>query len=44
MIGTRHDTVVVVQDAREVPDQYAAAVDDAMNERLRAALHKTYGG
>ncbi|MEU2872827.1 hypothetical protein ABZ769_27070 [Streptomyces olivoreticuli] len=43
MIGTRHGTMVVVQDTRAVPDQHRAAVGGAMNERMRAALHKVWG-
>ncbi|SHN34482.1 hypothetical protein [Streptomyces yunnanensis] len=42
-IGTRHGTMVAVQDVREVPEPYQAAVADAMNERMRAALHKVWG-
>lgn len=43
MIGTRHGTMVVIQDVREVPEQHRAAVNDAMNKRMRAALHKVWG-
>ena len=43
MIGTKHGTVVVVQDVREVPDEYTSVVNDAMNERMSAALHKVWG-
>ncbi|MGW7134022.1 hypothetical protein ACWGIA_37595 [Streptomyces bobili] len=42
-IGTRHGTMVAVQDKREVPDEYRAVVDAAMNDKLRAALHKVWG-
>ncbi|MEU7297677.1 hypothetical protein AB0A76_31525 [Streptomyces exfoliatus] len=41
LIGTRHGTMVVVQDVREVPEEHLAVLNDAMNERMRAALHKT---
>ncbi|MFE7617567.1 hypothetical protein [Streptomyces sp. NPDC057496] len=43
MIGTRHGTVVVVQDVREVPEEHQAVINDAMNDRMRAALHKVWG-
>ncbi|WP_037636989.1 hypothetical protein [Streptomyces exfoliatus] len=43
MIGTRHGTMVVVQDTREVPEEHQAAVNEAMNDRMRAALHKVWG-
>lgn len=42
-IGTQHGTMVGVQDVREVPKQYAAAVNESMNERIRAALHRVWG-
>ncbi|MFF1498219.1 hypothetical protein [Streptomyces sp. NPDC058304] len=42
-IGTRHGTMAAVQDTREVPDTYLAAVEKAMNDKLRAALHKVWG-
>lgn len=42
MIGTRNGTMVVVQDLRKVPEQYAAVLNDAMNERMSAALHKVW--
>lgn len=42
-IGTRHGTMVAVQDTREVPDEHKAAVAAAMNDRMRAALHKAWG-
>ncbi|MEV6250628.1 hypothetical protein AB0M38_31275 [Streptomyces sp. NPDC051742] len=43
MIGTRHGTMVVVQDTREVPEEHQAVLNDAMNDRMRAALHKVWG-
>ncbi len=36
-------TMAAVQDTREVPDDYRAAVEKAMNDKLRAALHKVWG-
>ncbi|MFD4260705.1 hypothetical protein ACFWR9_24560 [Streptomyces sp. NPDC058534] len=42
-IGTRNGTMVAVQDTREVPDEHRAVVDAAMNDKLRAALHKVWG-
>ncbi|MFF1344080.1 hypothetical protein ACFVYT_40775 [Streptomyces sp. NPDC058290] len=42
-IGTRHGTMAAVQDTREVPETYRAAVEKAMNDKLRAALHKVWG-
>jgi len=42
-IGTRNGTMVAVQDKREVPEPYRAVVDEAMNVKLRAALHKVWG-
>ncbi|MEV5386260.1 hypothetical protein [Streptomyces sp. NPDC052721] len=41
--GTRHGTMVAVQDTREVPGEFRAVVDVAMNDTLRAALHKVWG-
>jgi hypothetical protein len=35
--------VIAVQDAREVPDESRAEVDEAMHDKLRAALHKVWG-
>jgi hypothetical protein len=43
MIGTRHGTMVVVQDVREAPEEHQAVLNDAMNDRMRAALHKVWG-
>ncbi|MEN8655543.1 hypothetical protein ABCR94_37910 [Streptomyces sp. 21So2-11] len=43
MIGTRHGTMVVVQDVREVPEEHSTVINDAMNDRMRAALHKVWG-
>lgn len=43
MIGTRHGTMVVVQDVREVPEEHQAVINDAMEDRVRAALHKVWG-
>ncbi|MFF8919025.1 hypothetical protein ACF08M_38450 [Streptomyces sp. NPDC015032] len=40
---TRHGTMAVVQDVREVPEEHQAVINDAMNERMRAALHKVWG-
>jgi hypothetical protein len=42
-IGTRNGTMVVVRDEREIPDAYRAVVDEAMNVKLRSALHKVWG-
>ncbi|MFF3343654.1 hypothetical protein [Streptomyces flavidovirens] len=41
--GTRNGTMVGVQDTREVPEEYRAVVDEAMNDKLHAALHKVWG-
>ncbi|MDX2733624.1 hypothetical protein [Streptomyces sp. PA03-2a] len=41
--GTRHGTVVVVQDVREVPEEHQAVLNDAMNDRMRAVLYKVWG-
>ncbi|MFF8610730.1 hypothetical protein ACF06X_33020 [Streptomyces sp. NPDC015346] len=35
--------MVAVQDKREVPEPYRAVVDEAMNDKLRAVLHKVWG-
>lgn len=43
MIETRHGTMVVVQDVREVPEEHQAVLNDAISERMRAALHKVWG-
>jgi hypothetical protein len=43
VIGTCHGTMVVVQDVREVPEEHQAVLSDAMNDRMRAALHKVWG-
>ncbi|MGW7054544.1 hypothetical protein [Streptomyces sp. NPDC054888] len=32
-----------VQDKREVPAEYRAVVDEAMNDKVLAALHKVWG-
>ncbi|MFF1401380.1 hypothetical protein ACFVZD_47875 [Streptomyces sp. NPDC058287] len=32
--------MVVVQDVREVPEEHQAVLNDAMNDRMRAALHR----
>lgn len=42
-IGTRYGTMVAVQDTRDVPAEHKAAVDAAMNRRVRAVLHKVWG-
>lgn len=42
MIGTRHGTIVVIQDLREAPEEFAKAVNDDMNERMMAALHRVW--
>ncbi|MET9468020.1 hypothetical protein ABZY44_25115 [Streptomyces sp. NPDC006544] len=44
MIGTPHGAMVVVSDTRtrEVPEEHRAAVEKAMNEKMRAALHKVW--
>ncbi|MEW1583695.1 hypothetical protein AB0407_37375 [Streptomyces microflavus] len=41
--GTRYGTMVVVQDVRDVPKEHQAVVNHAMNDRMRAALHKAWG-
>ncbi|MFI5828715.1 hypothetical protein ACIA6C_15950 [Streptomyces sp. NPDC051578] len=43
MIGTRHGTIVVVQDVREVPEEHQGVINDAMNDRMEAALHTGWG-
>ncbi|MGP3953853.1 hypothetical protein [Streptomyces sp. 7N604] len=43
MIGTRHGTIVTVPDLREVPEEYAAVVNDDMNERMGAARAQGVG-
>ncbi|MEV6478014.1 hypothetical protein [Streptomyces sp. NPDC051657] len=43
MIGTRHGTMVFAQDMREVPEEHKAVLNDATNDRMRAALHKVWG-
>ncbi|MGW7068835.1 hypothetical protein ACWGII_37955 [Streptomyces sp. NPDC054855] len=43
MIGTRFGTMVVVQDVREVPEEYRGVIHDAVNEHIEAALHKVWG-
>lgn len=43
MTGTRHGTMVCVQDVREVPERRQALLTDAMNDRMRTALHKVWG-
>ncbi|MFF2013927.1 hypothetical protein ACFVWY_33355 [Streptomyces sp. NPDC058195] len=43
MASTRHGTMAVVQDAREVPEKHQAIHNDAMNDRMRTALHKVWG-
>ncbi|MGA5069159.1 hypothetical protein ACPB9E_36295 [Streptomyces exfoliatus] len=35
--------MVVVQDVRDVPEEHRAVLNDAMNERMRPALHKMWG-
>jgi hypothetical protein len=40
--GTRHGTMVAVQDTREVPDAFRAVVSAVMNDKLRAALHHVW--
>ncbi|MFD3849535.1 hypothetical protein [Streptomyces microflavus] len=35
--------MVVVQDVRDVPKEHQAVVSHAMNDRMRAALHKMWG-
>ncbi|MBG7696588.1 hypothetical protein HCJ76_00315 [Streptomyces sp. MC1] len=41
--GTRHGTMVAVQDTREAPGEFRDVVDEAMNDKVRAALHKVWG-
>ncbi|MFE5084421.1 hypothetical protein [Streptomyces mirabilis] len=41
--GTRFGTMVAVQDTRDVPEEFRAAVDAAMEERMNAALAKVWG-
>ncbi|MEU3500808.1 hypothetical protein ABZ726_08575 [Streptomyces hundungensis] len=43
MIGTRHGTIVVVQDVREVPEEHEDVISGAMNDRMEAVLHKVWG-
>ncbi|MER5696117.1 hypothetical protein ACWDBO_29850 [Streptomyces mirabilis] len=40
---TRFGTMVAVQDTRDVPEEFRAAVDAAMEERMNAALAKVWG-
>ncbi|WP_063801999.1 hypothetical protein [Streptomyces sp. WM6378] len=40
--GTQHGTIVLVHDRREVPEPYARVVNDDMNDRVRAALHRVW--
>lgn len=40
---TRHGSIVVIQDLREAPEEFAKAVNDDMNERMMAALHRVWG-
>ncbi|MFE4874519.1 hypothetical protein [Streptomyces sp. NPDC056682] len=42
-IGTRHGAMVGVSDRREVPEGHSAVINTAMNEKVRAALHKVWG-
>ncbi|SCK50563.1 hypothetical protein YUYDRAFT_06560 [Streptomyces sp. ScaeMP-e48] len=41
--GTRYGTMVVVQDVRDVPKEHQVVVNHAMNDRMRAVLHKVWG-
>ncbi|MFZ3491755.1 hypothetical protein ACODT5_00685 [Streptomyces sp. 5.8] len=43
MIGTRHGTMVVVSDNRELPEEHRAVVEAVMDDKMRAALHKVWG-
>ncbi|MEU5632218.1 hypothetical protein ACH47C_23915 [Streptomyces rishiriensis] len=43
MIGTRFGTMVAVQDTRDVPEEFRAVVDAAMEQRMSAALAKVWG-
>ncbi|PVC82156.1 hypothetical protein DBP19_33620 [Streptomyces sp. CS090A] len=40
--GIRYGTMVVVKDVRDVPKEHQAVVNHAMNDRMRAALHKVW--
>ncbi|SFT22369.1 hypothetical protein [Streptomyces sp. ok210] len=42
-IGPRYGTMVAVQNTHDVPDEDKAAVDAAMDDRLRAVLHRVWG-
>ncbi|MEV7960463.1 hypothetical protein ACIOHC_43695 [Streptomyces sp. NPDC088252] len=35
--------MVAVSDTREAPEEHSVAINDAMNDRMRAALHKVWG-
>ncbi|MFI6688020.1 hypothetical protein [Streptomyces sp. NPDC050485] len=35
--------MVGVSDRREVPEEHSAVINTAMNEKMRAALHKVWG-
>ncbi|WP_314223576.1 hypothetical protein [Streptomyces zaehneri] len=43
MIGTRFGTMVAVQDTRDVPEEFRAVVDAAVEQRMSAALAKVWG-
>ncbi|MFI6690038.1 hypothetical protein [Streptomyces sp. NPDC050485] len=42
-IGTRFGTMVGVSDRRELPEEHSAVINAAMNEKMRAAVHKVWG-
>jgi hypothetical protein len=42
-MGTRFGTMVANQDTQDVPEDYRAVVDAAMDERMSAALAKVWG-
>ncbi|MFE0508852.1 hypothetical protein [Streptomyces sp. NPDC058964] len=41
-IGTRFGTMIAIQDTREVPEEYRAAIDAAMHERMSAAAARVW--
>ncbi|MFB6716718.1 MULTISPECIES: hypothetical protein [unclassified Streptomyces] len=43
MIGAGHGSMVVVSGTREAPEEHGTVFNDAMNDRMRAALHKVWG-
>ncbi|MFB7189088.1 hypothetical protein ACFCZT_28080 [Streptomyces sp. NPDC056230] len=43
MIGAGHRPMPVVSGTREVPEEHDTVINDAMNDRMRAALHEAWG-